>query len=764
MSEKIRHRDTTEGLSDSPSIGKQTPSPEKLRLYEFGPFRLDPSERILFRGSEIVPLPPKAFDTLHLLVRNSGHLLEKDEMIRALWPDTFVEDGSLSNTIFLLRKALGEDLAFIETVPRRGYRFVRSVLQLQHAPQQQLERPPAGLDVAQVDSKGAADFRQGLLETAAPPSPIDNGSDCQATDEGLMRWSRERYRTWLLPGGAVLAGVAIAVWYTQRPLPLPRISEYTQLTFDGHGKNAAGTDGSRLYFSLDRVFGIRQMAVSGGVSEPIPIELPNPFLFPGGLSPDGSSMLVFSQESNEPPKVSIVREPGGSVRFLTEAVSATWSPDGRSVVYSTADGSINLIGSDGTGARRLAGVGSRGIAWLSWSPDGRTIRFCKDLKLWEMSSDGSNPHEILHNWRPSYGRCYGQWTPNGEFFIFVAGDRARPGSNFMNALWALDERHVWFGKPSAEPVQLTSEPMRWGWPLPSKDGKEIFADGFVDRGELVRFNSKSRKFEPVLGGISAEFVNFSRDGKSVVYVSYPGGILWKANLDGSKPVQLSEPPMYPLHPRLSPDGSQIAFMTESPDGPSRAYVVSSAGGTPRLLFAEDKEAQDDPNWSPDGRRIAFSHMRDPRVPPDVHGSLPSVIYLLDLASHQISTLSGSEGFFSPRWSPDGRFIEAVSDDGLSLKIFDLVTQRAWVVETGTQSDWQTWSRDGRFIYFESPQGHPGVFRVPARGGNREMVVDLKDFLSTGIGGSYFTLDPTDAPLLLHFNGSDDLYALTLKVK
>ena len=75
-------------------------------------------------------LTPKAFDTLVLLVRNSGHLLEKDELISTLWPDTFVEEGSLSNNIFLLRKALGEDPAFIETVPRRGYRFVGAVRQL----------------------------------------------------------------------------------------------------------------------------------------------------------------------------------------------------------------------------------------------------------------------------------------------------------------------------------------------------------------------------------------------------------------------------------------------------------------------------------------------------------------------------------------------------------------------------------------------------------------------------------------------------------
>jgi DNA-binding winged helix-turn-helix (wHTH) protein/tetratricopeptide (TPR) repeat protein len=129
VSEDRRRQPSSEGLRDSPLVAQETPSQETLRVYEFGPFRLDPAERRLLRGNEIVALTPKAFDTLHLLVRNSGRLLEKDDLIRLLWPDTIVEEGSLSNHIFLLRKALGDDLAFIETVPRRGYRFVGAVRQ-----------------------------------------------------------------------------------------------------------------------------------------------------------------------------------------------------------------------------------------------------------------------------------------------------------------------------------------------------------------------------------------------------------------------------------------------------------------------------------------------------------------------------------------------------------------------------------------------------------------------------------------------------------
>ena len=104
------------------------------RLYEFGPFRLDPSERLLLRDGNPLPLTPKAFDTLLVLVENSGHLVDKDELIGRVWPDTFVEDGSLTRNISVLRKLLGEDSTddqYIETLPKRGYRFVMSIRQFE---------------------------------------------------------------------------------------------------------------------------------------------------------------------------------------------------------------------------------------------------------------------------------------------------------------------------------------------------------------------------------------------------------------------------------------------------------------------------------------------------------------------------------------------------------------------------------------------------------------------------------------------------------
>src|SRR5262245_28533574 len=100
------------------------------QLFEFGPFRLDADERLLMRDGRMTPLPPKVFDTLLVLVENSGRIVSKDELMQSLWPDTFVEESNLTQNISQLRRALGDgagDAQYIETVPRRGYRFVAGV-------------------------------------------------------------------------------------------------------------------------------------------------------------------------------------------------------------------------------------------------------------------------------------------------------------------------------------------------------------------------------------------------------------------------------------------------------------------------------------------------------------------------------------------------------------------------------------------------------------------------------------------------------------
>ena len=104
--------------------------------YEFGPFRLDAAEGLLLRAERIVPLTPKAFETLHTLVKNSGHIVSKEQLLQAVWPDSFVEENNLAVHISTLRKVLGENeqgTSYIENIPKRGYRCVGHVRQTRGA-------------------------------------------------------------------------------------------------------------------------------------------------------------------------------------------------------------------------------------------------------------------------------------------------------------------------------------------------------------------------------------------------------------------------------------------------------------------------------------------------------------------------------------------------------------------------------------------------------------------------------------------------------
>jgi eukaryotic-like serine/threonine-protein kinase len=569
--------------------------------------------------------------------------------------------------------------------------------------------------------------------------------------------SRRGTVMWSIALIAVIFLVTV-VWFiiaARKGDPPLQISQYTQLTHNGHVGFVAGTDGSRLYMSRTIRFSIEQVAVSGGDIEVVPSTLPNPLLM--DVSPDGSTLLVQSFRIDTPSQpLYAVQVVGGTHRYLADSMiaSGTWSPDGKFVAYSTVNGDINIINSDGTGAHKLASVG--GAAYpLSWSPDGSKIRFSKDDlgSLWEITFSGSNLHQLLPGWHPSESKCCGEWSPDGRFYVFLG--RPRGSDPELSEIYALDERHGVFPLPAKDPILLTSGPIGWDLPIFSKDGKKIFSTGSTKRGELVHLDAKSNQFQPFLAGISADLIAFSKDGQSVAYVTFPDGILWRANRNGSDRVQLTSPPLSPQSLAWSPDNTQLAFAAPSPQGQLAAWTVPSAGGSPQRLLPEDRGQQIDPSWSPDGRKMIFSTGE--------HRSLESHISIVDLATHRITTLPDSDGKVSARWSPDGQFISASSLDTAIIYVFDIKTQHWSALKAGMHA-YAVWSRYSRSIYFLRWASDPAILRISATGGEAKVVVSLKDFPFTGTPGLWFGLDPADAPLMMRDESTADVYALTLEEK
>ncbi|HTU43194.1 MAG TPA: protein kinase [Candidatus Aquilonibacter sp.] len=603
--------------------------------------------------------------------------------------------------------------------------------------------------------QSASDLAFALEALSVPPSSSTSGFHEVKSEFGSKKDAAgRRLPLWISAGVVIVAAVALAAYFLQAA-PVPKVANYVQLTHDGQPKSLIGTDGSRLYLSLGEVragsfssHGVAEMSVLGSEPQKLAI-LPSLNMAPVDLSPDGSELLVVDGQG-APPKGPLWSIPlvGGSPRRIGDLVGETgaWSPDGKRLAYTNL-GNLFVAGSDGTGSRKLLSV--RGdILNVTWSPDGSHLRFDSSETAgtvgqqlaWEVAVSGSNLHRLLAGWHNPPDECCGRWTPDGKYFIFQS----------TRQIWAVPRKAGLF-RSNPSPVQLTFSPLSLSSPLPGKDGKKLFVVGQTYRGELERYDLKSAQFQPFLGGVSAEYIAFSKDGQWVAYVSYRDGALWRSKVDGSQRLQLTYPPMYAVLPRWSPDGKNILFFefALAADKPARIYEISSGGGTPRELMPGDSSQQMDPNWSPDGSKIIFAgESNDPA----------SAIRILDLASHQVSTVPGSQGLYSPRWSPDGRYISAFSADSKVLLLFDFQTQKWTQLASGSLS-WLNWSHDGKYVYVLDFRGKDAVVRIRVSDHSEERVADLTNFVSAGRYGGALALTPDDEPLLLRDTGSQDVYSV-----
>jgi serine/threonine protein kinase/Tol biopolymer transport system component len=664
-------------------------------------------------------------------------------------------DGETSAAVFdaILNRAPVEPVRLNSAVPSELERIIGKALEkdkdLRYQNSADLR---ADLKRLKRDTDSGRSAASVASTTGAAPTSVAETSGSAVATAAVSKPARPAWKWWAVAaGGLSLVVIAALIYLQSRPLPPPQVSGYVQVTHDGNLKFLVGTDGSRLYFGEIASAGSNVSEVSGSGGEVAHVSVPAPTMVLLDVSPDGSTLLVADEVGLTSLTGPLWGLPvlGGSPQRLGNAVaqSAAWSPDGQMIAYGNGN-DLFVAKSDGSEPHKIATAPDR-VFDLAWSPDAAVLRFrvagtfIALGALWQVSVDGTNLHPLLPAWHIPPRECCGKWTADGKYFVFQsAGD-----------IWALTEKGNWFGKASDQPVKLTSGPMSFFSPLPSKDGKKLFVVGSLARGELNRYDAKSAAFVPFLAGISAGDVSFSRDGQWVAYTSYPEATLWRSKLDGSQRMQLSYPPLRAVLPRWSPDGKQIAFFSSPPDQKAKLYMVSADGGAPSEMMPEDTEEEFDPTWSPDGTRIAFGG----------DASHPnSSIRVLDLKTQQVSTLPGSNGLFSPRWSPDGRYISAMPFDSRNLMLFDFSTQK-WQEIVKIATAFPSWSKSGEYIYFLQELDQPSVMRVHVRDGKLEQVADLKNFPQAGFYSFWLGLAPDDSPLLLRDTGTQEIYALDWQV-
>lgn len=702
------------------------------RIYQFGPFRFDAHSRLLTRDGLQAPLRPKAADLLLTFLESGGQVITKDDLLGKVWPDTSVAESSLTFQINQLRQSLGDGIdgqRYIETLPRRGYRFL--------------------VHVSEPAPNGDDDDPHRSTPRAMPMDEPSPARDHSMANLSAASYARAAWRVFSA-GAIVVLGIVVLILRTKAS-DSPQVVRYTRLTYDGQAKDLTPllTDGSRVYFRRYPDRGAaRAVSVAGGAT------------FQLTQLPEGYRLLDVSAARSEflAARLSdhtlwVVPAFGGSPQRVGEIVcsTATWSPDGERIAY-TFDRDVRVANNDGTGIRTLATLPGA-PDWPRWSPDGRVLRLSvsdreDEHAIWEVQTDGSGKRPWSAGSTTSPHVCCGDWSPDGRYFFF------RSGRGLKGDLWVVREpRGVFDRATPATPLTTPGLSNFFGF-VPSKDGKQLFAAAVQEHGELVRYDARLNGFVPYLGGKSAMWVTFSRDGQSVAFAKYPDHTLWRARADGGEERQLTVPPLLVDGISWSPDGRSIAFSGRLGEDRRRdIYIIPADGGTPRRLLTRDKD-QGIPTWSADGR-IAFSDV--PKRFGVARGD--EVIHIYDLSRRQLSDVIGSDGLYTCRWSPDGRYMVAVTiRDPQKLMLFDFVMNK-WRSLGAEHIENATWSRDSRYVYYGTNGIESGVlWRVRITDGGIDR---LAEHATTMYWWRGLALD--DSPIILRNIGSVEIYSLDLKL-
>jgi Tol biopolymer transport system component len=295
----------------------------------------------------------------------------------------------------------------------------------------------------------------------------------------------------------------------------------------------------------------------------------------------------------------------------------------------------------------------------------------------------------------------------------------------------------------------------------SIDGKEVFAVGGQARGQLTRYDKKTATLVPFLGGISAEHLNFSKDGQWVAYVSFPEHIVWRSRIDGSEKLQLTTSSLWASTPRWSPDGEQIAF-SAIPGAESffKSYVVSADGGKPDLI-GEGPTHMIDTTWAADGKFIVFG---ESGFAP--HGRLWS----FDLQTRQVAAVPGSEGKYSPRISPDGHFMVAIGSGNVTppgkMFLYDMQKEE-WSELLNEQTiggGWPHWSSDNKYVYFIAGPPRREIHQYRVRISDRKLEQTAFFEVPEGTTGwaEWVGTTPDGSPLVLRDLSFWEVYALDVE--
>jgi len=658
-----------------------------MAVYEFGPFRLDLERRVFTRDDQVLPLAPKTFDLLLLLVQSPGRAFSKQQLMAALWPDTFVEEANLSFQISALRKTLGEDGGrWIETVPKYGYRFTADVRGA--APAADLSAEPSGANDEARSVPQDRSTRKLLLAGAI-------GTAAVLAVVSFLTRSRDSYTA------AVRTSPALAVPLTSYPgsEQVPSLSpDGSHVAFSWDGPTLDNDD---IYIKL----------VGPGqpvrlTTNPASDDLP-------AWSPDGRfiAFLRFTSAALDVADLIVIPALGGAEKAIARVYlfpmprrakllsNLSWTPDGKWLAFGgslSPNGShgIWLLSADGTERRRLTDAQSGLLAEISpsFSPDGRHLAFLRErttgrptMFLLPMTSDltpNGTPSQLTSD---DYGVVGLAWTPDGRDLVFSSSGH--------------------LGLSRTARISATSHSSKTSNP------------DFLPFGE------------------QAAAISISRTGRLVYSAQFRDTSLYELALTttSTNPVALSAfSSTFDEHtPDYSPDGNRLAFASTR-TGAEEIWIANRDGSNPVQMTSMNGPLCANPEWSPDGRTILFNSRQA--------GSAD--LYLLQPDTGKLTRLTNDPADeLEARWSHDGRWVYFGSNKTGRYEVWRMpagggaptqITRHGGVAPIE--------SRDG-FLYYSKVSSAPtSIWRVPSSGGAEVHIVDgLSYSLNFAVGerGLYF---------------------------
>ena len=545
-------------------------------FYRFGEFTVDREQKVLLRNGNPLPLAPKVFDTLLILIDNSGRIVEKKELMNRLWPDTFVEESNLTFNIQQLRKALGDDARrprFIETVARRGYRFIAQV--------EESTAHISGTDPSIAIAKPAK---------AAAASKVH----------------RRSYLTFVVLGSVAVAAVGMALWFgrgrsnassSSAPiLSTPFKSE--KFTTGGLVNVAITPDGKYVAYTSEtggkQSVWLRQLETSENIQIVPPIAEPYWGLV---ISHDGNSL--FFVRGIETRAVYRVMTFGGIPVKITEKTEPTvsLSPDDEQLSFMRCPYreddfcSLYVIDADGKNERKvLTRREPIRVGGAQFSPDGKSIAFASG-QSWNGGSDfrlvsldlASGTERALAS-RSFFNIRNLKWLPGGDGLLFTASEKLDGTFRIWHVSTATREARA-LTKDATDYYNLSLNQV---------------ADKLIATNSSNTFHLFLARIDdlsnPKSLGVARTGVSFGPDGK-IIYEGNDGDI-WKINQDGAERRQLTNNPLNDVLPRTSPDGRYVFFASNrggstqvwrmNADGSNQIELTKGEGGYPKFVTTDGK--------------------------------------------------------------------------------------------------------------------------------------------------------------------------------